>query len=253
MRLRNGLALIAALLLAGCAASGDGPRRSVDAERARLAEQNVAMGQQYLEQGLHEIALQRLQEAIRQDPGSADAHSLLGVLYERINRPAKAEEHYARSARLAPERGAILNNYGAWLCRNNRPAEADQWFRRALDDPFYRTPVAALGNAGICAMAAGDPARAEEYFRRALALDPNHLDSLFELAVLNYGKGELLSARAFMQRRVAAGAVDPGVLELAAKIEDGLGDNTAANRYRARLRAEFPQYRPTTTDSPRTP
>lgn len=251
MRRRDLSALALAVLLVGCA--GSGARPGASDERARLATQNVAMGQQYLEKGMYEIALQRLQEALRHDPRSADAHSLLGVLYERIGRPALAEEHYSRSVRLAPERGAILNNYGAWLCRNGRPAEAGEWFVRALDDPFYRTPVAALANAGTCAMLAGRPEQAEEYFRRVLDFDANHLDSLHQLTVLSYAKGDLLRARAFSQRRLAGGAPDPGVLELAARIEDGLGDNAAANRYRARLRTEFPDYRPTSPDSPRTP
>jgi type IV pilus assembly protein PilF len=253
MRLRDALAPMLLMLAAGCAGTGETPRAGVGAERARLAEQNVALGQQYLEKGMHEIALQRLQEALRHDPRSADAHGLLGVLYERINRPKQAEEHYLRSVRFAPERGAILNNYGTWLCRSGRPAEADEWFARALADPFYRTPVAALANAGACAMLAGRAEQAEGYFRRVLELDPGHLDSLHQLTVLSYAKGDLLRARAFSQRRVAGGSLEPGVLELAARIEDGLGDNAAANRYRARLRTEFPEYRPTSSDPPRTP
>lgn len=102
-------------------------------------------------------------------------------------------------------------------------------------------------------MAAGSPEKAEAYFRRVLELEPTHADALYEMAMLSYGKGDLMRARAFAQRRLAVGSVPPEMLELAARIEDGLGDNGAASRYRARLRTEFPEYRSSTPESPTTP
>jgi type IV pilus assembly protein PilF len=53
--------------------------------------------------------------------------------------------------------------------------------------------------------------------------------------------GHDMDARAFIERRIAAAPVDASVLQLAADIENRLGDKAAAERYRQRLRAEFPQ------------
>ena len=61
------------------------------------------------------------------------------------------------------------------------------------------------------------------------------------MAEYQYGQGQYFEARAFAERRLAAAPADASVLQLAARIEERLGDRAAANRYEQRLRAEFPQ------------
>src|SRR3546814_6557945 len=60
------------------------------------------------------------------DPRSAQTQSMLGLLYERIGRPALAEPYYEKSAKLAPRDGATLNNYAIWLCRSKRSEERSE-------------------------------------------------------------------------------------------------------------------------------
>jgi type IV pilus assembly protein PilF len=214
-----------------------------EAETPQAASQNeVALAQEYIKTGQNEIALDRLQRAVKLDPSSADAYTMLGFLYEKINRPEQAEANFARSVKLAPNKGDILNNYGAWLCRSGHPTEADPLFRRALGDPFYQTPAAALGNAATCALKAGKPDLAATYNRQMLALDANNLDALQSMAAMQYQRGDYLSARGFIERLFAAGKTTPDMLNLAAQIEDKLGDASTARDYRSRLATEFPQY-----------
>ena len=54
---------------------------------------------------------------------------------------------------------------------------------------------------------------------------------LLTLAQVEYAQGNFMDARAFIQRRDAMGS-NAEVLELAARIEDGAGDQRAAARYR---------------------
>ena len=179
--------------------------------------------------------------ALRLDPGSVDAHTLLGVIASRRGDVAGAGSHYRRAAELGPERGEALNNYGAWLCANGYPAEALVWFDRALQAPAYRQPGSALANAGGCALRSGQAERAGSDLRKALELEPANPYALASMAELQYQQGQYLSARAFNQRRLAAAPADASVLQLAVKIEERLGDRVAAGRYQQRLRAEFPQ------------
>lgn len=208
------------------------------------AQNDVALAQAYLEDGKYEIALDRLQQAVKLDPSSPDAYTMLGYLYEKIHRPELAEANYARSVKLAPDKGDYLNNYGQWLCRSGRPSEADPLFRKALADPFYKTPMVALGNAATCAAKAGKPELAEGYDRQVLALDPNNAVALQSMASIQYQHGNYMSARGFMERLLAAGKAAPDMLELAAQIEDKLGNRDGARDYRNRLATEFPQYTP---------
>lgn len=179
--------------------------------------------------------------ALRLDPGSVDAHTVLGVIASRRGDAARAGSHYRRAAELGPERGEALNNYGAWLCANGYPAEALVWFDRAVAAPGYGSPSAARANAGGCALKSGQRERADRDLRRALEMEPDNAYALASMAEYQYGQGRFFEARAFAERRLAAAPADASVLQLAASIEEGLGDRAAASRYQQRLRAEFPQ------------
>lgn len=242
-----------ALLTTGCVSSGQqSSGQRADSNAAEAAQLNLSMAQGYMQRGEYEIALDRLHKAEALAPKSADIQTMLAFLHEQIRRPEKAEKYYKRSVELAPESGLVLNNYGGWLCRTGRAAEADAWFLRALDDPFYKTPEAALVNAGRCALQAQQPASAERYFRQALEIDPNDPSALENLASMNLEQGQYLRARAFLQRRVALPGVGPELLDLGSRIETALGDLAAARRYQDRLREQFPDYRTSPSDrSPR--
>lgn len=234
--------------LAACAGTS-APRSGGESPNARAANDNVALAQEYIRNGQYEIAMGRLEQALRLDPRSANAHTMMGLLNERIGRSERAGVSYRRAAQLEPDKGDFANNYGAWLCRNGQPSESLDWFEKALEDPFYRTPDLALSNAGRCARQAGEVGRADGLLRRALEANPRNTTVLSELARLQFDQGDFLRARAFIQRRESAGTVDPETLELAARIEERLGDMDAANRYRTRLVNEFPEFRPSTPDS----
>jgi type IV pilus assembly protein PilF len=249
------LAVAIPVLLAGCASGGSvrsAPK--ADTPNQQAAELQMKMGRGYLDQGKFETAHEKLERALQLDPNSVDAHTLMAVLYERIDRAANSEKHYRRAVELDPEDGSTNNNFGAYLCRLGRYEEADKHFHLALNDPFYKTPEAAWSNAGVCAARTGNMEKAETYFRRSLEIQPKDPGTLYELALLNFRRSEFMRARAFIQRFEAAGGSDATALDLAARIEESLGDIKAATKYRERLKTEFPDYEPGTvtegTNSP---
>jgi len=251
MQRERALILAALVLLAGCASSGSSdtgvkPRKGdVGREAQESAALQVKLGQGYLTEGDLETARDKLRRALELNPNSADAHTLMAVLSERINRPQQAEAFYKRATELKPEDGAVSNNYGAFLCSTGRFEEAEPYFLRALEDPFYRTPAVATANAGVCAVKAGQMERGEAYLRQTIELEPKNVVALFELARLHLAKGDNLRARAFLQRYEAeAGATLPEALELGALIEGKIGNTLGAANYRSRLQQEFPQYTP---------
>ncbi len=237
-------ATIALALLLGACAGGPSPRNDASASAKEAAELQVKLGQGYMEQGQLETAMEKLQRALELDPRSVDAHTMLAVLNERINRPTQAETHYRRAERLAPDNGDVNNNLGAFLCGKGQYHEADAHFLKALNDPFYRSPAAALSNAGVCALKAGDSSKAEGYFRQVLTSQPNNAIALFELARLHHQKDDNMRARAFLQRLESVTPADPAVLDLGRRIETRLGDAAAARRYGDRLQNEFPDFQP---------
>lgn len=204
------------------------------------AERRLSLAWQRLQSGDAKSAEVEAKAALKANPRSASALTLLAVLAERNGAEAEAGAYYKRAAEVAPVNGDVLNNYGAWLCENGAPAEALVWFDRALTTPGYRSPESALANAGGCALKVGQYDRADRDLRRALSLAPQNARALASMAQSEYRQKRYFQARAFTERRLAAAPATAAVLQLAADIEEKLGDKAAASRYIQRLRAEFP-------------
>jgi type IV pilus assembly protein PilF len=247
MRLERELpiALAAVLVLSqGCTTSstpvGTVKKEDAATKREEAARVHTELGKAYLQQGKLDVALEKLNMALSFDADYADAHTLLGMLYERINDQAKAEEHYKRAVQLRPKAGAEANNYGAFLCKIGRYDEAETYFQRALADPFYNTPTAALNNSGVCLLRAGKRDRAEPVLRQALDRDPTDTEALIQLAFMLYEEGDYMKARAFVQRFEALAPPQPDALLLGRNIELHLGDSQGAEDYTRRLLEGFP-------------
>jgi type IV pilus assembly protein PilF len=213
---------------------------NANTKRRTSAEARVSMAGQRLQSGDLKAAESEARAAIKINPASVDAHTLLAVIYDRQGDKPRSGQHYKQAAELAPRQGAALNNYGAWLCANGFEAEALVWFDRALADPRYASPASALANAGGCALKVGQYERAQRDLRKALVLEPRNAYALAAMAESEFRQNRYFEARAFTERRLAAAPANPGVLQLAAEVEEKLGDRAAASRYVQRLRAEFP-------------
>ncbi|MDQ3205260.1 MAG: type IV pilus biogenesis/stability protein PilW [Pseudomonadota bacterium] len=211
-----------------------------EAKGAAGARIQVRRAQELLSGGDLDGASKAARAAIKADPQSGSAHTLLGAVFERLGRADAAGAHYLRATELAPGSGGVLNNYGAWVCGAGRAEESLQWFDRALGDRQYRTPAIALANAGACAEQAGLDARAERYLGSALDIDPDNPVALATVAERAFEAGDAFKARAFSERRLAAAPPTVKVLTLASQIEEKLGDRVAAAKYVQQMRAEFP-------------
>lgn len=258
MLLRNSvLLLLAIMVLASCSrltfirpkasvrqVNRDEPNRDLhDSEqtRQRMAQrERIALAAQRLRAGDLDVAEREAKSALKENPESADALTLLAIINDRRGRNDEAGAYYRRAAERAPRQGGPANNYGAWLCAHGYAAEALVWFDRALAAPGYGTPASALANAGGCALQTGQFERAGRDLQKALQLEPDNAYALESMARNKHRLGQDFEARAFVERRLAAAPATAGVLQLAADIEQGLGDKAAASRYLQRLRAEFP-------------
>jgi type IV pilus assembly protein PilF len=228
------------LLIAACATSDHEDEAS---NNRKAAETNTSLGQGYMQRRQYEIAQEKLKRAIAQDESYAPAHTVLAVLYETIGDLEQAEKEYATAVKYDSSDGDINNNYGAFLCRVGKGEGAEQYFLRALEDPFYNTPEIAYSNAGNCSLEQGDLDKADAFLRQSLAINDKLPSALISMADVSYQMGSYLRARAFLQRIGSVGAWDEDNLLLGYQIESKLGDDEAANRYRKELLERFPNSR----------
>lgn len=260
MRLRSFVALAAMLVVVGTGCSRltfvkpaskriayeeKGSAYSVSdstATKQRLATQDrLALASQRLQSGDLASAEREATAVLKINPNSADAYSILAIVQDQKGNSERAGGYYKRAAELAPNQGAALNNYGAWLCGNGYVAESLVWFDRAVAAPGYGSPASAHANAGGCALKVGQYERAQRDLQKAIALEPTNAYALASMAESEFRQGRYFEARAFSERRLSAAPANAAVLQLAVRIEDKLGDTVAASRYSQRLRAEFPE------------
>lgn len=228
------------VLFAGCVSTSQkSPRRTEPTEDA--GDYNYQLGTEYYRKGNFELARDRLERAIELDPRNADTHSLLAMTLVQLDQDRLAQESFDRAVRLAPKSSDVRNAYAIFLCQQGQYDDAQEQFDRAIDIRENEDPYVMMANAGVCVAKKPDLALAEKYFREALAIRPSYGEALIQLAALKHRTEDNLSARAFLQRYLAANPPSSGVLYLAVQIETQLGDERAATDYMNQLLRDFPE------------
>lgn len=173
-------------------------------------------------------------------PDYAPAHNAIAILYTQLERMSDADSHYEKAVKIAPDDGGVHNNYGAFLCGQQRFDEAHQHFIMAAEQTLYKTPSLAYENAGLCAMREQNLERAEQSFRKALNINGTLTVSLLAMADLALAKERYLQGRAYIQRYEETASHSAASLLLAIKIERGLNDDAQVKSYSDKLKMGFP-------------
>ena len=199
-------------------------------EKARAAVGNDA----------YDEALVLLNQAVREDPESADAAWELALLYDRhLGYAPRALDAYRRFAESFPadarvalageRRRALRAHSGATENESSAPAQgraeaAREAFRKGLAFHQRRDWRAAIGaykealsqdsrfaqascNLGLAHKASGDTSQARDAFLYTLSVDPNMLEANYMLGVVYRDLGQAEKAVSYLKRTLA---VDPG-------------------------------------------
>lgn len=204
---------------------------------------NVQLGIGYLQQNKLDLASEKLNKAIDQDPESASAHNAYAILQDRLLQTDKAEYHYKKATKLDPQNSQAANNYGAFLCRHGRQIESERYFMQALDNPLYGTPEFAYTNAALCLLQLGEEKetkKAKDYLRKAIAAKNDFGPALLTMANLLFDEGEYASAKPYLDHFHLVAKPTARSLWLAIRNTlklDGHGDVAELAK---RLEADFP-------------
>ncbi len=230
------------LAMTGCVTTGSGSMHQADSPSARqkAARIHTELGWHLMQQGRLEPAHEKLLTALDFDENYVQAHTVLGLLYTRLNLPNKAEKEYRRAVQLDPKDGNTNNNFGRFLCQHGKASEGIAYFKKALADPFYKNRAKTLTNTGSCQIKAGQYKQAESSLRRALKINSRYPDALYQMARAFYLQGDAFHASAYVQRYQSLGLTNPTILKLGYDIESRLGDAEGAQDYARQLRSKFP-------------
>jgi len=172
--------IIPLLILLGLLQACFVPVNPQPSQEEKASKVNVQLGIGYMQQNNLQLASEKLTKAIRTE---------------------KAEFHYKKATKLDPENSQAANNYGAFLCRQERQLEAEKYFMRALENPLYSTPEFAYTNAAICLLQLGDAEeteQAKEYLHKAIAAKSDFASALLALANLLFDEGDYAAAKPYL-------------------------------------------------------
>lgn len=196
MTLRIALLLLLTGLMAGCVSSGSSDPLRTASGREQARDAYIQLGIGYLQQGEAARAKTPLRKALDLDPGSADAHAALALVFQNEMEYQLADEHY-RKALSGRNDARILNNYGSFLFEQKRYPEAMERFTKASEDNLYSERARVFQNMGMTALQLGQHEQAETYFTRALRLDSRQPRALLELALLAYESKDYVPAKRY--------------------------------------------------------
>lgn len=241
--IRHAIFLTAALA-AGCVSQKSvesGVVRDVaQVDARRRAEVHTSLAAEYYQRGAIGVALQETRLAIKDDPNYVTAWNMQGLILMELREDANAREAFDRAMRLEPNNSEVLNNYGWFLCLRNEHARGLEMMQRAAADPLYPTPEKSYLSSGLCMRRANRIAESEQYLRRAIAIRPDLIGALYNLAEITYERGEFKDAEAFLNRylRVTSPTLDS--LVLGVKVARANGDRASEDSFLQQLRRRFP-------------
>jgi Tfp pilus assembly protein PilF len=159
--------------------------------RSNFAHSQLAVVHSWNED--YEKAIHHLEEALFWQPENAPAAYHLAVTLGRVGDERGAEAHFERTIEMDPNAWWAHHDLGILLLKQRRWAAALTHLEKA-----YATQPHLIFNChflGVAQRRMGENDRALQTFRRCLAIDPNHVKTLVELARLHFDHGEIVRAR----------------------------------------------------------
>lgn len=242
---------MALVALTGCAApsasatstTAEPLTDSDEPETRKRARIRVELATGYFEQGQNTVVLDEIKQALAADPTYGPAYVLRGLTYMRLNDPKLAEDSFRRALQINPRDPDTLHNYGWFACNQARYPEALQFFSQALASPVYGGRAKTLMLQGTCQMRMGQMPEAEGSFARAYELDPANPYVGFNLANLQFRRGDYSKAQFAIRRINNSDLANAETLWLGIKVERQLRNAAAADQLAQQLERRYPKSR----------
>ena len=237
--MKNGifpLVMIVSLLFTACASE---PYRNEE-KLKEASKYNADLGLAYLRQGRNAIAMTKLSKAIEQNEDNAEAHHYIAELYRRLGKMEESEKHFKKALELTPNDSMLQNNYGVFLCQQEKYKEARVLFLTVLNDPLYKAKWQVYENIGLCAKLKGDVKTAGKYLHKALRANPRAAKSYLALAQINFDNQDYAAARKYYYKYLEFGRQNPASLWLGILLERRSGNHERVASYSVLLKGKFP-------------
>ncbi|MFZ4480181.1 MAG: type IV pilus biogenesis/stability protein PilW [Rhodoferax sp.] len=212
-----------------------------DARKRARIRLELAVG--YFEQGQTTIALDELKQSIAADPTYAEAYSLRGLIYMRLNDFRFSEESFRKALAISPRDSNIMHNLGWLYCQQARYPEAQQLFSQALANPQYGERAKTYRAQGLCQVSAGLLAEGEQSLQKSYEFDAGNPITGYNLASLLFQRGDFVRAQFYVRRLNNSELANAESLWLGIKVERRMENRDAMLQLAAQLTKRYPKSR----------
>ena len=139
--------------LSGCVTQNfenDEPVVENQANKDDMAATRISLGLGYLKMGNMPQAKLNLEKAKRFAPDMVQVYTAFAHYYETVGEFELTEESYEKALSLKSDDGDTLNNYGVFLCRQDKIEEAEKQFLKAIAVPSYLLVAQSYQNLSAC-------------------------------------------------------------------------------------------------------
>ncbi len=174
---------------------------SVLQRQPRNARAHYILGLAHLFQQRPRDALERMEQALRNDRVNAQYHFASAACLAALGRAEEAITGYRRALQFRPQFFEALANLGNLLENARRFGDAADAYRKAV--ALRPNEALVLNGLGVCELALGRPAEAAAVLERALQLQPELATALNNLATAAGKLGDGARAISLLRRAVA--------------------------------------------------
>jgi protein O-GlcNAc transferase len=169
-------------------------------------EMRFNLGEALRAAGRFPEAAEIFQALLAEDDSRGAAHDRLAQTLAALGQLDRALYHFAQAAVHAPS-AAAAHNAATALQKLERPAEAEQWYRQAIEiDPTY---APAYDNLGTLLQLGGRLDEAARLHEQAIALDPSRAGARVNLANALMAEGRIAGALATLRWAMMMRPDDP--------------------------------------------
>jgi len=201
-------------------------------EARRQAEAHAALAGEYYQRGNLTVALAEgaARHQVRLELRAGVQHAGAHLHGAARGRPG-ARGVQPGGCACRPTIPTCSNNFGWFLCLRDDPKRGLELMQRAAADTQYSSPEKAYLSAGLCLRRMGRNEEAEEHLRRAVLIRPDMIGALFNLAVLNFERGQMKDAEIYLLRYMRLATPNLESLIVGVKIARANKDSAAEQSF----------------------
>lgn len=238
---------ISTFLLSACVTknyenNADNPVIESTSTNNEIAATRISLGMGYLNMGNTTQAKLNLEKAKRFAPNLTKVYTAFAHYYDVVDEPAQAIAAFEHALSLDSEDADTLNNYGVFLCKQEKYDESETYMLKAIAVPSYLLVSQSYENLALCQLEDKNFEKAEMYLAKSISHSPTRASAILQMLRLQYAMANYDEALVYLRRyEKSTRRFTPNALALAYKVYEKMNNRRFAKNYAGMLVKMFPQ------------